>query len=179
MADARPTTTSVHPGAEARPEDVHRLPRLDTMSLGARSRSTLRHAVWLGGLLVILGGLFGMHGLDAHGFDGMRPTTVASAAGPAAHAPVSTMHATTTPVLAAATVITAASHEAADTGMGMGALGMCMALVAVTLMSLISWLHTVRSTPLPWLAARYRATPRSRGRDPGPPSLVGLSIQRC
>ena len=41
------------------------------MSLWTQPRTTVRHALWLGGLLVILGGLFGMHGLDNHGSAGM------------------------------------------------------------------------------------------------------------
>lgn len=59
-----------------------RLPRLAAMSPVTVSRSTVRHALWLGGLLVVLGGLFGMHGMDNHGGAGMDTMSHTATAAP-------------------------------------------------------------------------------------------------
>ena len=49
-----------------------------------RSGSTAPHALWLGGLLVVLAGLFGMHGLDSHGAAGADTIAHAVMIGPGA-----------------------------------------------------------------------------------------------
>lgn len=136
----------------------------------------MRHALWLGGMLVVLGGLFGMHGLDNHGgagMDSVAHAAMTSAAGQGLAGDIArdTMHDT---VLMAAVVTDATG----DADMGMGATGMCMAVLVLSLLVLLL-IRASRLPPLVWLVARPARAPRARGRDPDPPSLILLSIQRC
>ena len=144
-----------------------------------RPRSTVRHALWLGGLLVVLGGLFGMHGLDNHGGAGLDTVAHATMAVPASHGTGAGHAAMTDTLHEAEAVLAAATDAAGHSGMDMGAAGMCMAVLVLTLIALILRLYANRARPLLWLVARNAWAPRGRGRDPDPPSLLRLSIQRC
>ena len=71
------------------------------------------------------------------------------------------------------------SDSTGHAGMDMGATGVCMAVLVLSLLLLILRLYASRVPPLLWLVARSVRSPLVRGRDPDPPSLFGLSIQRC
>ena len=166
------------------------MPTLGAMSLRTQPRSPVRHALWLSGLLVVLGGLFGMHGLANHGGDhggavmeSGTPTaeTVPGHGAASAHeAMTSAAHtATSVAVAGSASVVGAMTVSTGHTGMDMGATAMCMAMLVLSLLLLVLRLSASRVPPLLWLAARTVRTPLVRGRDPDPPSLFHLSIQRC
>lgn len=165
------------------------MPKLDAMRLLARPWTTVRHALWLGGLLVVLGGLFGMHGLDNHGGAGMDTMSHAAMTVPT-HGAVSGQAAVTAIAHGAASVVDVAKVAVVgamtDTsglpGMDMSATGMCMAVLVLSLLLLILRFYASRVRPLLWLVARPVRSVRPhmvRGRDPDPPSLIRLSIQRC
>jgi len=135
----------------------------------------VRHALWLGGLLVILGGLFGMHGLDDHGGAGMDSIAHATMTGPVAQGAAVAHEVMTGVVHEAAAVINTSGHA----GMGMGAAGMCMAVLMLSLLVLMLQLHASRQSQVLWLVARPVRATGIWGRDPDPPSLFRLSIQRC
>jgi hypothetical protein len=166
------------------PEARAGLPTLDAMShTTRRPRSTVRHALWLGGLLVVLGGLFGMHGLDNHGGAGLETVGHAGMAMSAhgAGAGQAAMTAAAHPASAVATVTLASSLTDASghTGIDMVAAGMCMAVLVLSLLALVLRSYASRPRPLLWLVARPARAPAVRGRDPDPPSQFGLSVQRC
>ena len=145
-----------------------------------RPRSTVRHALWLGGLLVVLGGLLGMHGLDNHGGPGMDTMAHTGTAVPAHDAVTGPAHvAAAAAAVATEAVVGAATDATGHTGMSTGATGMCMAVLVLSLLLLILRLYASRQPALLWLVARSVRTPLVRGRDPDPPSLFRLSIQRC
>jgi multidrug efflux pump subunit AcrB len=63
--------------------------------------------------------------------------------------------------------------------MNMGAAGMCMAVLVLSLLMLLLGLYASRVRPWMWLVARPVRSLWVRGHDPDPPSLFRLSIQRC
>ena len=155
----------------------------------------MRHALWLGGLLVVLAGLLGMHGLDNHGSAAMSGHA-AVAMDAVAHLPVLEAHHTGSgsghPVAAnlahitaqgaqqgagfvAAAVLSNTGSEVPDTG----ATGMCMAVLVFGLLALLLHLGARRVNMPVWLLARLTRVPVARGRDPDPPCLFTLSIQCC
>lgn len=142
------------------------------MAPRSRPDTTVRHALWLGGMLIVLGGLFGMHGLDSHGagagVDAMH-TTMSATAGAIGREMIDTAHVGAPAMVAAR----------GGPGMDMGAAGMCVAILGLGLIALLLRIGASRSGPLMGLVARPVRTPRVRGRDPDPPSLIHLSIQRC
>ena len=150
------------------------------MSIRVRPETTARRALWLGGLLVILGGMFGMHGLDTHGVAGMDShahsavSVVVAAPADAGHDGSSPAADPAQPVLAGLGDATT-GHPAMDAGVA----GACMAILAVALSLLLRLLRSGRVRPLPWVSARPARAPAVTGRDPDPPSLIRLSIQRC
>lgn len=146
------------------------------MTLCSRPESTVRHAFWVGGLLVVLGGLFGMHGLDNHGggadVDRVVQATMTGTAAVTSHGRmIDTAHKA---ALATAAVTSATGHD----GMDMGMAGMCMAVLVLSLIAVLR-LRASRLRPPLWLVARAPRALGFRGRDPDPPSLIQLSIQRC
>lgn len=142
-------------------------------------RSTLRHALWIGGLFVILGGLFGMHGLDNHGGAGMETIAHDILASPAANNAAAGPEATTDAVHEAAAVMTVVTDTSRHAAMEMGAAGMCVAVLVLALLALLLRLHNGHIRPLLCLSVRPAQAQVVRGRDPDPPSLIRLSIQRC
>lgn len=79
----------------------------------------------------------------------------------------------------AGAVLAKVTDSTVHTGMDMGATGMCMAFLVLSLLLLILRLCASRVPPLLWLVARSVHSPLVRGRDPDPPSLFRMSIQRC
>lgn len=140
--------------------------------------TTARRALWVGGMLVILAGLFGMHGLDSHGTAGMAsmteasmPESVTGVAGAA--------DAMVTPVQDVSPAVSTEAVVTAHPLMGMGMAGMCLAILAVALIALLRLLLTTKTRPVVWLVARPARAPASSARDSDPPFLIKLSIQRC
>jgi hypothetical protein len=131
-----------------------------------------------------------MHGLDNHGGD-HGGAVVESATHAALTVPahgVASGHdamtgaanaATTVAAVTTAAVVGAMTDSTGHTGMDLGATGMCMAVLVLSLLLLILRLYASRVPPLLWLVPRPTRSPLVRGRDPDPPSLFGLSIQRC
>ncbi|MEO7943504.1 MAG: DUF6153 family protein [Marmoricola sp.] len=144
-----------------------------------------RTALRLVGLLVVLTGLFGMHGLSNHGVAGMEnmPQVTAPASvgavgstldrvsgGPTGQAgPLSD------PVPGAATLTSGPGQQ----GMDMNMAGLCVATLAVGLFALLLLLRLERLPRAPWFLQRRAFALKPVGRDPDPPSLSVLSIQRC
>jgi Family of unknown function (DUF6153) len=134
-------------------------------------------------MLVVLAGLFGMHGLSSHGAEGagmgVGPTPEMSMA----DASMSVATAANVTALAATVVTGSMSSAAVDaTGhgaMNMGMSGACMAILAVALIALIRLFLTRGTRRALWLLARPARAPAYSGRDPDPPSLTELSIRRC
>lgn len=157
------------------------------MPVAASAHPALR----LAGLLVVLAGLFGMHGLSGqnsgHGAAGMSMQTAPPAlkAASSMGMDVSDLAANPTDIVSHAgllagnraedllEVATGSGHD----GMAMGA--MCLAILGVALLTLLRLLHRARVAPVVWSLPRPARAIVPRGRDPDPPSLIKLSIQRC
>lgn len=149
------------------------------MTVPSRPETTARHALWLGGLLVVLAGLLGMHGLDSHGAAGMDTThaVVTRSATDAVAAGHHSMAAAVHEAGSAVTAVTVATGHTAMDGDIDG--GCCVAIIAVALIVLLQLLRTARMRPLYRLLAHPARVPGHQARDPDPPSLISLSIQRC
>ena len=143
-------------------------------------RSAARQALRLVALVVTLAGLFGMHGLAEHGTEQMggapaaMSTMAIDAATPAAHLTQATV-ATFGPVFAA----NVSHRSGGGTGMDMNAAAMCLAVLLLTLIAMIVHLHASRLRPLLISTDRPVRAPVTSRREPDPPNLYALSIQRC
>lgn len=154
------------------------------MSTAGHPETTARHALWFGGILVVLAGLFGMHGLDSHGAAGMGTTAHAvmsqdprdAVAVSDAAARSDLHHAMRTPTQAGPTVSSTSEATGSD-AMDMGMAGMCLAILAGAVVALVRSLRASRVWSV--LAQPARAPWLSVGRGRDPPSLIALSILRC
>jgi hypothetical protein len=171
-----------------------------------RSATAAHPALRLAGLLVVLAGLFGMHGLSGQ-------SSALSGGLAAGHGAAGMSMQTTTPTASLAVVAASSvSMDVADLavipprivsdagllvgrraldqlesdhgfgqgdsgGMAMGA--MCLAILAAALLAMMLLLHRARVAPVLWSLPRRASAIVPRGRDPDPPSLIRLSIQRC
>ena len=155
--------------------------RLVVMATEQRCGITARRALWFSGLLVLLAGIVGMHGLNSHA-GGMAPDShsiaMHQAVGEFSAAGHDVRDATDHALEAAAAgVVTAVSGGLSGAGPVMG--GMCMAVLAVGLAMILRMLRSVPVVALvPVVGEPVRAL-ASSGRDRDPPSLTGLSIRRC
>lgn len=166
-----------------------------TVALFARRRAGLPGARLLV-LLAALAGLFAMHGMSDHGTMGHDspethgPATATAPTG--AHAgPVAGAHdgafesagITTEVVTEAAGAVaiaaeTVAAGDALDAGMHL-AMGLCLAILAGAAVLALRRLRTW-SYPLTRITRNAgKALLNTRARDPDPPDLHALSIQRC
>jgi hypothetical protein len=145
-----------------------------------------RPGLRLAGLILVLAGLFGMHGLGGHDAAAMGSVPQAGMA----EIPMSA-------AAAAAGLTAAPSHQIEQVGtqghpdthvvgasgpggMGMGMTAMCVAILAAGLIALVRFLLGGRLRSVLWMLARHtRAVLQHLGRAPDPPSLIALSIQRC
>lgn len=146
--------------------------------------ATPSHAVLrLAGLVVVLAGLFGMHGLNSHGVAGSESMSSAavgvSMALPAAV--ISSLADVSQPAsaIAKATEWVGESVSMPAHGemvMSMGA--MCVAILAGAILVLR---RIRRLSPTPTTSTLSRSVPRHLPRlwDPDPPSLTKLAINRC
>lgn len=145
------------------------------MSTGRSRLISVLPGLRLGALILVLAGLFGMHGLDGHN---------AVAMGSAPEAAMAKMPVNSTvgePAISGQSHAQVKAVGASDAGgMGMGMAAMCVAILAGALIALVRLLLGGRVRPLLWMLARQaRAVLEHPGRDPDPPSLIALSIQRC
>lgn len=154
------------------------------MSTRERSRTTAHRALWFAGLLILLAGIIGMHGLNSHA-GGMAADAHAVAlhdpTAPGSGTPPSLHHEMAAVVqdLTGPALTVADSVVAGATGMGAGMTGMCMAVLALALAMLLRFLGAAPAVPPYRLAGAPARAPRPHGRDPDPPSLSTLSIRRC
>ena len=153
------------------------------MSIWERSGTTARRALWFGGLLVLLAGIVGMHGLNTHA-GGMDPAAHAIVLHDASAAAVASsgheaMAAAVNEMSGPAVTLAASAVAAAESGMDAGMAGMCMAVLALALTVLLRMLGTAPALPLYRLAGAPVRRLAPHARDPDPPSLIHLSIQRC
>lgn len=154
------------------------------MSTCRHPETAVRHGLWLGGVLVVLAGLFGMHGLASHGVAGIGSMThaamidspVAAIAPTAAALQSVADHAVAMHTLAGSTAMSMSDSTGRD-AIDLGMAAMCVAVLGCALIALLSLrasnrIRTVRARPPcpQWFLV---------DRDPDPPSLIALSIQRC
>lgn len=162
------------------------------MTLLTRGPVTGHTLLRLAGLVVVLIGLFGMHGLASHGTEGATgtdmtmsvsapspATTPTSVSGPAGQPFVEGA----TPAVSSLAGIGRAVLTSIDGGghgdMGMSMAGLCVAILLIGVTGLLLFLNrSLRVTTL-WSAPRVVARIRPVGREPDPPSLSALSVQRC
>ena len=149
--------------------------------------TTARRALWFGGLLILLAGVIGMHGMNSHA-GGLAPDVHAivlhhpEAATAPAHSPVAKVHdVVTTAIHEVAGPLAAAGAAIADgeSGMDAGMAEMCMAVLGLALTVLLRKLGNITTLPLYRLVSAPTRAPGFQGRDPDPPSLINLSIRRC
>lgn len=146
------------------------------------SVATARHALSLGGLLIVLAGLLGMHGLASHGAAGMGTTSHTMVSPGADGAMVAVAEPVTSVAAASAFVATTVWVGAGqDAAMGVGMAAMCMAILALALIAVLLLLQRIGGSrqSILWMRARLPRALGRPGRDPDPPSLITLSIQRC
>lgn len=143
-------------------------------------------ALRLAGLLAVLAGLFGMHGLSGHGAAGMSMQTAPPALMPSSMSlDASDIAATHLDVVSDAGPL--AGNRAQDalaivTGSGhgdMAMVAMCLAILGAAMLAMLRLLNRARVAPVVWSLPRPVRAILPRGRDPDPPCLIKLSIQRC
>jgi hypothetical protein len=127
-------------------------------------------------LLVALAGLFAMHGMSDHGtthHGGMTDTTFTETA--ASMEVAQAVHTSTDGALSAPLDAVATTT---DGGTG-AAMGVCLAVMAGLVLFLHRASRTWSARVLRSVLARGQVRCRTRARDPDPPDLFALSIQRC
>jgi Family of unknown function (DUF6153) len=143
------------------------------VSTGRSRFISMRPGLRLAALILVLAGLFGMHGLDGH--DAVALGSVSQAATDEMPMSPAAAH----PVIGSRSQPQIEALSGAG-GMDMGMAAMCVAILAGALIALLRLLLGARVRPLLWVLARQaRAVLRHPGRDPDLPSLIALSIQRC
>ena len=146
--------------------------------------TTVRRALWSTGLLILLGGIFGMHGLGSHaggmGLEMHLMTPAAVVSGDVAPRPdvPDVMIANVRDVADSLMAVSAALVQDLPEG-DSGATAMCMGVLAVALTMLLRHLGGVSALRRYRWAMTLARVLMSPGRDPHPPSLIVLSIQRC
>ena len=155
------------------------------MSLHDRFGTTARRATWFGGLLILLAGIVGMHGLDSHS-GGVAPDVHAIALQEPTIAELSAAPMAVHEVMATAAHDVAGAATASGAFVVKGALdghmdmtAMCMAVLAMALTVLLRMLGGAPLLPLYRRVGAPARAPGPHGRDPDPPSLTVLSIRRC
>lgn len=149
---------------------VGRVDRLSAMAATPRppcARAPL--AFRMVGVLAVLAGLIGMHGLASHEVTGIEAK---------GHAFVATATSAATAPNPGVMVTAAPSMPV---GMDMEMAGWCIAILLLGLGAVSMLLRGKGLRLAPWVFRLPTGTvlARARGRDPDPPSLILLSIQRC
>lgn len=146
-------------------------------------------------LLTIVVGIVGMHGLANHGVGGtdlMPHAMLTPSASPAMvasgdHAPaLNLVHATATAMVnAMGTSVAPVARAEMDMGgtdmggMDMGMAGLCVAMLVIGLGLVLWYLRGRAPLGVLWVLPRPAPAIARAGRQPDPPSLRALSIQRC
>ena len=148
----------------------------------------------LSGQASALGSGQGSGGSGGHGAAGMSMATVPPALMAASTAPSMSMDSSGLAAIPTGTVsdlglfasnvaedlregATGSGHGTDSGGMAMGA--MCLAILGAALLTLLRLLRQARGAPEVWSLPRPARAIVPRGRDPDPPCLITLSIQRC
>ncbi|MEQ7845743.1 DUF6153 family protein [Nocardioides kribbensis] len=165
------------------------------MSLPMPVATSAHRALRLAGLLMVLAGVLGMHGLtgasSCHGSAGMsmQAASTAPMAASLMSMEASDLATTSSGVVSdagrwagarAEEVLKGAAgsaHSIDGGGMAMGV--MCLAILGAALLALMQHFRRARVAPVLWSLPRPANAIIPRGRDPDPPSLIKLSIQRC
>ena len=161
--------------------------RLGTVSIPQSvSATSARPSLRLAGLLMVLAGLFGMHGLAGHGDGGMETSSRTAMTGMSMSPVAAGVHALVTDVGDHAKPLAGQAQRAVEgarvpgnVGMDMNMAAMCMAILAAALIALLRLLLGRRVVPVWWSLPRQVKAMVCPGREPDPPSLTALSIQRC
>jgi len=123
-------------------------------------------------MLIVLGGLFGMHGLNTHGVDGMDAIAHSGVVVQAKHAGQElTSHASGT--------TSAISTLTQDPDATMHAGEMCLAILVASLLALLLGRRRSQSPLTLFMLALSTHLWAPRARAPDPPCLIALSIRRC
>jgi hypothetical protein len=168
------------------------------VTLSVPAPTSAHRALRLVGLVVVLAGLFVMHGLSGqssglgsganggHGAAGISMHTAPPSLMAASSMSMDVFERAAVPMGVASDVGLRAGTRAEDllesagsehAGMAMGA--MCLAILGAALLALLRLLRRARVAPAVWTLPRPARAIVPRGRDPDPPSLINLSIQRC
>jgi hypothetical protein len=133
-------------------------------------------------LLIALSGLFAMHGMSDHGV--MRHGGLPHGDIMSAGASMAEPHAEPLPTGAAAIVLEAAGQVAPRSGaakelLDAAAAGSCLAVLAGVALLLLRRVRSWSGEVLRSLLSRAQLVLVLPARDPDPPDLFALSIQRC
>lgn len=157
--------------------------RIPRMSVFWPTAAPLRPGLRCLGLVIVIAGLFGMHGLASHGVQGMDMIAGSALSQSAVSSVVGfDSDAISDDVQAVATIERPDSLQASDSGHGdmdMSLAMMCVAILAVALLALSRSLRRERSAWILWARPRESPIIVRPWRGPAPPSLIALSIQRC
>ena len=135
------------------------------------------------GLVIVIAGMFGMHGLAGHGVQGMDmiPGSALTSQSVASSVLGFDGAAVSADGQAGATSDQPDSLRASDSGHGdmdMSLAMMCVAILAVALLALLRSLRRERPQII-WARPRGPRVVVRPWWGPAPPSLIALSIQRC
>ena len=157
--------------------------RILRMSMPRPTAAPSRPGLRFLGLVIVIAGLFGMHGLAGHGVQGMDvvPGSALTSQSVAGSVRGFDYPAVTAEGQAVATIDRPDSLRASDAGHGdmdMSLAMMCVAILAVALLALLRSLRRARPQII-WARLRGTRVVVRPWRGPAPPSLIALSIQRC
>lgn len=162
------------------------------MTSSIQSPVSVRTLVRLTGLVMVLIGLVGMHGLASHGAESAAGTDMMMSvrasdalATPASVASSGTQSLVDHAAMVVAevsswgrgTLISPDSHGSGDMSMNM--VGLCVAILLIGAAGLRFLVNRFRPVRAVWSTPRWVASLRPSGREPDPPSLTALSVQRC
>ena len=136
------------------------------------------------GLLIVVAGVFGMHGLSSHGVRGMDvvPGTVAASQPMTASLVRVASAAVGMEVQAVAITNRSGSLRGSDSGRGgmlMGITMMCVVILGTALLALLERLRGARSWSTLWARPNRERVVMHPSRESAVPSSLDLSIQRC
>ena len=158
--------------------------RILRMSMPRPAAAPSRPGLRFLGLVIVIAGLFGMHGLASHGVQGMDvvPGSALTSQSVASSVLGFDSAAVSADGQAVATIERPDSLRASDSGHGDMDMSLAMMCVAILAVALVALLRSLRREPLSWILWARRRESRvivRPWRGPSPPSLIALSIQRC
>lgn len=121
-----------------------------------------------------------MHGLAGHGTEEMGSAHAAMSSMTSAVASTAGNMTRDIAETASTVLVATTSHDrTGGIGMGMSTTGMCLAVLLLTFFALLVHWHASRLRPVPFLVARPARAALVSRREPDPPNLYVLSVQRC